>query len=147
MKQIKQLAAFVLPLILLAACNEHGSKVTQGHIEVYYKKGITKEQAEKTAKAIYDVDVQNGGTAETKSMQLEKPGDTVIFRMVVQKERLAGVPDESFHAIGNIVSAALGGIPVNVELTDNKFNGFKTLTFKKMNFDEEGTEMPTDDKP
>jgi hypothetical protein len=136
----------VLPLLLvigLAACTNYGKKATKGHVEIYYKDGISQEQAQKAADFLYGIDVSvNNNTTVKKSIQLIKEGDTVNFRMVIDKKKLSGVNDENFYALGNVISDSLfGGKPVNVDLTDNTFKTIRTMHYKKMNFNEPA---PTD---
>lgn len=38
---------FFFSTAILTGCNNYGDKVSKGHLDVYYKKGINKEQAEK----------------------------------------------------------------------------------------------------
>lgn len=128
---------YLFPLLaltlLLTSCSDYGKKVSSANIEVYYKDGISKEQAEKTAK-LFDMALHssNPNDKSTKSFQLTKPGDTVLLKMVANKEKLASVQDISMYAISTLVSDSIfGGGPVNLTLTDNKFKGFKDYVFMK----------------
>lgn len=130
-----------LPLLLvisLAACTNYEKKATKGHVEIYYKDGISPEQAQKTADFLYSIDVAvNNNTTAKKSIQLTKEGDTVNFRMVIDEKKLASVNDENFYALGSVVSDSLfDSKPVNVQLTDNTFKTIRTIRYKKMNFNE-----------
>jgi hypothetical protein len=134
MKIAKFLSVLIVLSFALAGCQDYGKKVTKGPIEVYYKDGITEEQAQHTANMFAYIDsMQNNNTKNTKSMQLCKKKDELLFRMVAEKDKLGTVPDESFFIIGNIVSDSIfHGAPVTVELTNNKFETFKTFPYKKM---------------
>lgn len=134
MKPLRILTALVLLSFSFSSCSDYGKKATKGTIEVYYKEGITESEAQKTAALIADIDKSNDSTSkETKSMQLIKIADTVCYRMVTSKEKLAGVNDFAFEVIGNIISdSVFNGKPVNVELTDNSFNTFKKIQYKKL---------------
>jgi hypothetical protein len=125
--------------MLLVSCTNYGKKVKKGHIEVYYKDGTTKEEAEKTADLLYRSDVEmNNNTTETKSVQIVKQKDTVCFRMVVQKDKLELVSNEVFQSMGNVISDSIfNGKPVNIDLTDNKFKTIKTIHFKKIDSQEQ----------
>jgi hypothetical protein len=145
--------------VLLASCgHNYGDKVTNGHIETYYKDGITKEQAERTARFLYEIDMESGNdTTVEKSTQLTKTGDTVSFRMVVQdakykdmfelsaadtsaggKQLLAqkiGDAEYLFQVIGNIISdSVFSGRPVNVDLTDNRLKTIRTIHYIKTDY-------------
>lgn len=127
----------VLFLLLLAisfvSCTNYGKKAKKGNIEVYYKNGISKEEAEKTAAVLYNSVQGTSGAEGRKSMQLTKGnGDTILFRMVVDKEKLPQVKDENFLAIAYILSdSVFAGKPVNVDLTNNSFKTTRSITFVK----------------
>ena len=71
-----------------------------------------------------------------KSFQLFKKNDSLCIRMVADKAKVAGVDEMSFFAIGNMVSDSIfNGKPVNVELTNDKFETYKTFPYKKIDFD------------
>jgi hypothetical protein len=117
----------------MAACSNYGSKATSDNIEVYYKEGISKEQAEKTAR-LFDnlLNESNPADKAKKSFQLQKTGDTVLLKMVADKAKLSGVGDDSFYAIGTLVSdSVFAGAVVNLTLTDDTFKGFKEYAFRK----------------
>jgi hypothetical protein len=128
---LKTLLALTFIGIIFYSCNNFGKKVKAGHVEVYYKDGISKEDAQKTADLLLGIDEASNNAPNQKSMQLVKIKDTITFRMVIDKEKLAGVQDLSFYAIGIMLSDSLfNHSPVNVELTDNLFKTIKTLHFK-----------------
>ena len=130
---------FVLLILSLVHCSNYGDKVTIEHIDIFYKNGIEEVQARQTADLLYYIDTTyNQNISETKSFQLLKQKDTVTFRMVVVKEKLAGVDDESFLAISNLISEnVFDQQPVNIELTDNKFNTLRKLPFTKIDMSED----------
>lgn len=129
----------VLLTVGFVQCSNYGDKATIEHIDVFYKNGITKDQAQQTADLLYYIDTTyNKNISETKSFQLLKQNDTVTFRMVVLQEKLARVDDGSFLAISNLISEdVFDQKPVNIELTDNKFNTLRKLPFTKMDISEE----------
>jgi hypothetical protein len=130
-----QKTTLVLALLLLigfTSCDNYGKKTTKGHVETYYKEGITEDQAKKVSVLLYNMDEGTGPKSE-KSFQLCKEHDTVCFRMVVNAEKAKALGDFSFLAIANIVSdSAFNGAPVNMDLTDNKFESVKKITYKKI---------------
>ncbi len=127
---------YILPFLLSVlgiACTQYGPKVSSGNIEVYYKEGISKVQAEKTAGLFRDALMSsNPNDKATKSFQLSKPGDSILLKMVADKAKLSSVEDDAFYAMSALVSdSVFGGAPVNLNLTDNKFKGFRYYAFKK----------------
>jgi hypothetical protein len=137
---MKNLFILLVASVLLASCNDYGKKVKKGTIEVYYKDGIGENEASHTAAILAEIDsAQNNNTKNTRSIQLLSQKDTVLFRMVADKSKLAGVDDMAFQVIGTIISdSAFSGKPVNVELTDNTFNTFKKIPYKKIDLNKLG---------
>jgi hypothetical protein len=124
--------------ISLTSCTNYGKKVSQDYLEIYYKDGISREQAEKTVKFLYPY-WKDKTSIETskKSVQLTKTGDTVNFRMVSDEKKMKLVDDETFYTMSNIFSDSLfNHSPVNLVLTDNHFKTIRTLHFKKMELSE-----------
>ncbi len=119
----------------LMSCTNYGKKVTSGNVEVYYKDGISEKEAKQTADLLYDgLKASGGDLTDKKSGQLTLGmKDTIIYRMVVNKEKLKLVKDVVFNRMGNALSSMVfQDMPVNVELTDDKFETFKTIYFEKM---------------
>jgi hypothetical protein len=130
---MKPLFLSLVLAIALTSCTNYGKKVKSGNIEVYYKDGITEDQAKKTADLFYKaIQSSNPGSDGRKSFQLTKPTDTVLLKMVVDEDKLKLMTDnESFYAIQGLVSDSIfNGNPVNLTLTDNTFKGLRTLAFK-----------------
>ncbi len=124
---------FLLLLPFLAACSNYGPKVSSSNIEVYYKDGISKEQAEKTA-GLFDRLLKDSNPNDNgkKSFQLAKSGDTILLKMVADASKLKEVGDDAFYAITTVVSDSIfAGAVVNLTLTDNTFKGFKDYAFRK----------------
>ncbi len=131
--------SIIIPALLFTAavfssCTNYGKKAEKGTVEVYYKDGISETQASRTAALLSEIDrTQNSNSKEKRSMQLVAVNDTVCFRMVANKDKLAGVDDMAFQAIGTIISdSVFAGKPVTVELTDNTFKTFKKIPYKKL---------------
>ncbi|MCX6317484.1 MAG: hypothetical protein NTW29_09355 [Bacteroidetes bacterium] len=134
---MKQLFYLLLAAFTLGACTNYGKKVTDHHIEVYYKDGITKEEAEKAAKLLYESDQAVGNKPDQKSIQLTRNGDTINFRMVTVAEKLKGMEDDVFVTMGNVISEKIfNGKPVNIDLTNNRFSTIRTIHFSKENTEE-----------
>lgn len=116
--------------LVLASCTNYGEKVSKDFVEVYYKDNITKEQAQRTLDLLYPSWNEEG---VRKSIQLAKKNDTVYFRMVINQEKAKNIPDETFLALANGISAsAFDHAPVNVDMTDEKFNTLRTLHFTRI---------------
>jgi hypothetical protein len=132
MSFLKPIFVLFALVMLFSSCNNYGDKVSKEHIEVYYKDGITKDMAQKTADLLYQADTSANKTKEPKSMQLRKKADTILFRMVINQEKAASLDDDAFYSLANYLSDSLyNHSPVNVELTDNKFKTIRTLHYKK----------------
>ncbi len=123
----------LLASVLLLSCSDRGKKISKGYLEVYYKEGITKEQAEKTMDYFLPLWKDEGEKTKTKSIQLSKNGDTIHFRMVAKMEVIEKMDKDIFYTMANEISKDLfNNAPVNVVLTDNTFKTLRTYTFKKM---------------
>ena len=128
----------LLPLIFIASCaGNYGKKVKHGHVEVFYKDGITEAQAQKTADLLYEADVLvNNNTSSRKSIQLSKANDTFYFRMVVDKKKLPMIKDDTFYTMGSVISDSIfNGSPVNVDLTNDRFKSIRVVHFKRIDYD------------
>jgi hypothetical protein len=124
---------------LLSACTNYGDKVSKDFVEVYYKENITKEQAQQTLDLLYP---SWNESSNQKSVQLTKSGDTVNFRMVINEEKAKDIKDESYLLLTNgISSSVFKGSPVNVDLTNDKFETIRTLRYKKMDAEDYGTKI------
>ena len=129
-------ALALLVLIGFTSCNNYGKKASTGHVETYYQEGITEDQAKKVSTLLYNIDERAGNAKTEKSFQLCKKNDTVCFRMVVNEEKAKALGDFSFIAIANMVSdSVFNGAPVNMDLTNNKFESVKMISYKKIDAD------------
>ena len=103
-----------------------GSKVTNGPIEVYYKDGATKEEAERLAAHLAKL---WAGAPDARSVQLTKSGDTYRFRMVVKKEFQND--DKMLGQIGivgaRIAREVLNGANLEVEACDERLNTVRAI--------------------
>ncbi len=137
---MKPLILFLLAAITLTSCTNYGKKVKNSNIEVYYNDGITEEQAQKTADYIYKLDTDPETKDNKKSFQLNKDGDTISCKMVVNEDKFKDIPVSSFEAIGGLISDnVFDGKPVNMVLSTNKFKPLQTVYFKKL--DKKGTDL------
>jgi 20S proteasome alpha/beta subunit len=142
-KFITPALAICLVTLTLAACTNYGKKVKKDFLEVYYKGGVSKEEAQKTADFLMPY-WREGAKTSDKSIQLTRSGDTVAFRMVTDEKKLTEVDDNTLYTMANVFSDSLfNNKPVNIELTNNRFKTLRTLHFKKINYNEEPT-VPAD---
>lgn len=131
---MKQIILFLVAIVTLSACSSYGKKAKSSNIEVFYKDGITEEQAQQTADLIYSLDTNPDTKDNKKSFQLNDGGDTILCKMVVNEEKVDDVPIESFQTIGSMISnKVFNDKPVNLILSTNKFKPIKTIQFTKMN--------------
>lgn len=134
---MKPIIFSLIAALLLTGCSNYGKKVSKDYVEVYYKDGITKDEAQQTANLLFELDKTNN-SRDTKSFQLSGKGDTVLCKMVINKANLSNMPpDESFNMIGNMLAdSVFKGKPVNLDLTDNKFVSIRTVHYKKLDYGE-----------
>ena len=131
-KIMKPILIILLAAFTLTACTNYGKKVKKSKIEVYYKDGITEEEAQQTADYIYELDTNPSTKDNKKSFQLMRDGDTIQCKMVVKKDRMEKVPVSSFAMIGSLLSSKIfNDKPVNLILSDNHFKAIKTVYFDK----------------
>ncbi|HEX2628042.1 MAG TPA: hypothetical protein VHM26_03495 [Chitinophagaceae bacterium] len=135
MKIIKPIIGILLVAILVSSCSSNfGKKETEGNIEVYYKDGVTKEEAKSLANLLYSSDRAVQNEERKKSVQAIRRGDTVIFRMVMaDPKQAAGVKEEVMWNMAAVISDSIfKNAPVNVELTDNRFKTVRTIVYKNI---------------
>jgi hypothetical protein len=127
MKRTTRLALISLIILIFSSCTNYGDKVAKDYVEIYYKDGITELQAQKTLDILYPSWNEAGNK---KSVQLTKKADTIYFRMVINEEKAKDIKDEAYLLLGAGLSASIfNDAPVNIDLTDNRFNTIRTLHF------------------
>ena len=130
---MKSFILSLLTAIVLTACSNYGQKVSKDYLDVYYKDGITKEQAQKALDYFLPKWKDEGEKTKPKSIQLTKNGDTINFRMVANMEVMSKMDEQVFYVTGNELSTELfNGSPVNVILTNDKFETIRSYSYKKM---------------
>lgn len=116
----------------LVSCTNYGKKEKSGHVEVYYKDAANQELAKKAAAYLESEDKKAGNEPVKKSFQILGGNGQYTLKMVADKEKLKNVPPGTFDAMVSIISESVfDGKPVDLELTDNKFNTFETHKYKK----------------
>ncbi len=134
---MKSLIICLFVAVAITACTNNGKKVSKDYLEVYYKDGATEEQAQKTLDYFLPLWKDEGEKTKPKSIQLTKSGDTVNFRMVSNMDVMGKMDENVFYSTGNELSAAIfKGAPVNVILTNDKFETVRTYPFKKIELGE-----------
>jgi hypothetical protein len=137
---MKKFILILTVAFFLASCTNHGDKVSKDYLEVFYKDGITKEQAQKALEYFHPLWKDKGEQTKKKSMQFTKEGDTIHFRMVSNMEVMDKMDEGVFYDTGNEISTNIfNGAPVNVVLTDNKFKTIRSYAFKKVDKVDYGT--------
>jgi len=130
---MKQLALSALLALGLFACSNYGDKVSKENLEVYYKDGATKEEAQKTLDKLY-----NKEDKEKKSLQLSKSGDTINFKMVIDEKKMKDLSDDDIFLMSHYLSDTVyNGAPVNIIFADNKFVTIRTVAFRKITLNDE----------
>ena len=126
-----------------AACSsKYGEKIKKEYLEVYYKEGISKEEAVKVLGYLYPIWKDKGEETKTKSIQLTKNGDTINFRMVSNMEIIATMEEDVFYTTANEISKdVFNNRPVNVDLTDETFKTIRTFVFTKMTIPDYGEKV------
>ncbi len=128
-------------LTSLFSCSDYGDKLSKDNVEVYYKGGIKKEEAQKTLDFLYPSWNEAGNQ---KSVQLARQADTIVFRMVIDEEKAKAIGDEVYLQLANEISeAAFNGAPINMDLTNNTFESIRMLHYKKMDAENYGTKIKT----
>jgi hypothetical protein len=120
----------VLFLSFVQGCGlfpDHGRKLKFGAGEVFYKDGVTKDEAEKLGN--YLLSEEFFDEKEPKSVQLLKRGDVYVLRMVTLPDYIDNPEFERtiLFAGMDISSDVFSGSRVDIELTDQLFNPQKTI--------------------
>jgi hypothetical protein len=135
MKRIMQLPV-VLSLFIatgLLSCSDNGKRVkvegTKG--EVFYKEGVTEEEAKQVGNVLKDGFLGNDKAA---SIQVVKDSGAYTVRFVYDQEYYEKNPgfDKDFRAYAARISKEVfDGRKVNVALADNRFRDFKKIPFEE----------------
>jgi hypothetical protein len=116
--------------ILFCGCNDYGQKIVVDGTEVYFDgKEVAKADAEQLGNALQELKFTDG---VKKAVQLQRDGDKLIFKMVVQSEYLDSRElDGNFEMMCLELSAAFDGNAVECHACDNqliskrKFHGLR----------------------
>lgn len=130
---MKKILFVLAAAFLLLSCTNYGDKLSKDFMEVYFKDGVSKEEAQKALDYFLPRWKESKGETAKKSIQLSRKGDTVNFRMVSNMKVMEKMPEDIFYTMGNELSEDLfAGQPVNVTLTDEYFKPVRSYSFRKM---------------
>ena len=85
---MKKILFSLLLVTILFSCSKNGDKVSQDFMEVYYKDGITKQEAQKALDYFLPRWKEKDGETARKSIQLTKNGDTINFNALSKNRDL-----------------------------------------------------------
>lgn len=130
MKSTIKILGLIAGVILFTSCNSYGSKEVFNGTEVYYKTGVSKDEAMKLGNYLVSSEFADGNK---KSVQLIKNKETgaYVFRMVTNKE---AQESDSYDFIFKLMAVQMSDSvfnkePVDFEVCDNLFNTVKTFKF------------------
>lgn len=117
---------FAIAIFTLTSCSNYGEKIEVDGTEVYYKNGVSKEQAEKLGNFLKSEGFTDGSKKSVQFVKDEK-SKNLAFKMVT---------DESFindsanlfifeSTVRNLTNEF--GQPVDLQLCDNTFKPLKTF--------------------
>lgn len=122
--------------VALFSCNQYGKKLTFGKGEVYYK-NVEEATAQKLGDWLKEFTYFDD--TNTKSVQLDKKDDTYLVRFVVDESKLTEDITYGFEIIGYMIrEEVLDGKPTIVELCNNTFKTFKSITVTDSAFGGDG---------
>ncbi len=115
-------------IILLTSCNPYGQKITYDQLEIYYKDGVTKEEASKAGDYIIAEKIVSN-LNKKRSFQITKKHGRFIFKMVVNPELVSNVEfmQLASQATESLSKDVFNGADVDIELCDAPFKTFKVI--------------------
>ena len=120
----------IITVLLFISCSNYGDKLSFDGTDVYYKDGITKEQAQKLGEYLKEEEFTDGSE---KSVQLIKDETTgnIAFRMVVGEDNEEG-NDEIFKMFAKEISKnVFNGKAVDFHICNNSFETIKAFPFNE----------------
>ncbi|MEP6674472.1 MAG: hypothetical protein ABJA78_04935 [Ferruginibacter sp.] len=133
MKLLRFIIFFSLIITVPTSCNNYGKKLSRGRIVLFYKNGVSDEQAKITMELLSSLDSLQADTKkDIRRFQLIKKNDTFCFRKATEKIKADTANIENFIDIGNFISSGVfDGAPVNIELTNDEFETLRSIPYKK----------------
>ena len=109
------------------AKSDYGEKISSGNIEVYYKESSNNEEARRLA----DYLANSINADNVISFQISNEEQGIVLRMVSSPEKASTLEDGEFYSMAAEISKnVFKDAPVKFQLTDDKFNPFKTFEYK-----------------
>ena len=107
---------------------DYGEKITSGNIEVYHNENnVDAEEARRLA----DYLASSMNPETTISFRISKNERGFYLGMVSTPEKANTLADSEYYNMATVVSKnVFTGAPVNFQLTNDKFEPFKTFEFK-----------------
>jgi len=121
-----------LAALILAGCQNHGTKLTFKKGEVYYTEQVT--EAEATKLGNYLLEQHYFDDAKEKTVQATKAAGTYQVRMVIEQDSLKTHPEyrEMFGVFTGMISTAVfAGAPVEIHLCDASLKTVETIPYQK----------------
>ena len=117
--------------LAMAGCNQNGTELKVGNVQVFYKDGVTIDEARKLADYMIAQKrlAPGGGGSETKTVQLAKDGGTYQLRVVIKE---AFRDDPKYHAVLKLMGwqvskDVLGGAAVAIHACDERLKTLHTF--------------------
>lgn len=142
MKKVTLLMTAAL-LLILSACSNYGTKLKVGdEDELYYTDKVTEDEAKKMGDFLLENKILFVNDGNTVSAQMDKDGDVVIVRFVVQEKFFEDKTiHNQFQMIADMLSFRLyNGGPVEAHICNDKLKTQKAMKSNK--FSEEDLNTP-----
>lgn len=116
--------------VILTSCNNYGNEKNFNGVQLFYTSTITEAEANSLGDYLIKSEFADG---ETKTVQLNKSGNTYEFRMVVKK----GIEqDQEYTELGKVLAAEIStevfnGKQVDVHFCDEKLTTLKVLPMSR----------------
>jgi hypothetical protein len=127
---MRKLALIFLAALILSSCTDYGKKLEYGKGELYYTDKVSEAEAKNLGKYLSDVKMFPEG--KEVSYQIDKDGETYVFKLVVNDEKYTtdqAYIDDSQMMAGFISHDVFGDKPVQFWLCDDSFEPLKKLGF------------------
>jgi hypothetical protein len=129
-KVLFSIIALTLVSVIFTSCSNHGDKVEFKNLEVYYKDGAEKADAEKLGKYLEPMFTNN---PETATVQLIKEGEMFTVRFVMRED--AELTEENLELMRTIQREISKNVfdseGINMHLCNNKLETEKELKWNE----------------
>lgn len=134
---MKKFTAICSVIIGLFACyrlykvffgDDFGKHISVDNNKIFYKGAATEAEARNTGAFLNRQGFYDG--KNEKDIQLDKAGDTVLFKMIVDTSKVDKNTEEAFRSLNAIFSdSVFQQKPVNVLLCNTSFEPYQTYYF------------------